>query len=244
MNIIDYILIGIVFVCALIGFATGMLRQLCGLFRIIFSLFVGYLFYKKTGNLLLLPVVVIATGIIFSVIVYIIRKVHRGWQKEKPKTSLFSRVGGGLTGGFKGMALACIALICMYLFTGVFIGINPAISEYVENSYFHSCLKQRNLLPATGVLRNIYFAGKLLNEDLIVELSENSEIISRLRKNPSIRAILKDEKLQQSIQNKDYKELFSNPKFLKLFKDKDFLNQIYSIDYEDIYNKQKLGREK
>lgn len=240
MNIIDYILIGIVFLYALIGFASGMLRQVCGLLCIILSLFAGYLFYKKTGYLLLLPVSIIAAAIICNIVMYIcvIKRVRPGSRKEKPKISLSSRIGGVLIGGFKGTALALMVLICSYLFMGIFIRASPAISGQLEGSFFYSYLEQRNLLPGIRVAKNVYFASKLLSENLTVDLPENDEIIRKLKKNPSYRAVLKDRELQQSIQNKDYKRVLSDPEFLKLLKDKDFLNQIYSIDYEDIYKKQ------
>lgn len=238
MNLIDYISLGIVFLSALFGFAVGMIRQLLGLLGIAFSLIIGVLFYRKTGNLLLLPVVIITAGIIFKVIIHVIKKMCSDPGSEKPKISLPSRIGGGLIGSFKGAVLVFITLLCINLFMGISGRENTAISKRIAGSFFYSCVNENNLLLDIKVTRNIYFASKLVKENQTIVLPENDEGIRKLKENPSFKAIANDNDLQESIQNKDYRKVLSNPNIRKLLNDKELLKQIYSIDYEAIYNQQ------
>lgn len=223
MNALDWILVGIVFVYAVIGFATGMLSQVCGLLGIILSLFLGYIFYAKTGNLLLLPVVIIGTAVAFKILLYLIRLVYFSVRKAKPTRSFLSRMAGGIIASCKGLAFAYIGLICLYLLATIFTATNPAIIGYAEGSLIYSYCVRHNLLPGTKIIERISKA------------TSNQEVFSNLKNNPSFRAILDDTQLQQYLRNKDYKKVFQDPEFRNLLKDKDFLRRIYSIDYEDAY---------
>jgi uncharacterized membrane protein required for colicin V production len=243
MNVVDYILIGIVLLYALFGFVSGLLTQICGLLSIIFSLSVGYLFYEWTGNLLFSSLILIAALIGFRILIHIIKRIYFGLRKKRPKLSFNSRILGGLIGSFKGGACASMALIFVYLFSGILGKVAPAITEHLEKSLFYSHLRQLKLLSSVGTFKNIYFASKLLGEDLDIKLSDNYPVLDELRNNPSFRAILEDEELLQSIQDKDYKKVLSHPKFLNLLNDKDFLRIISSIDYETIYEEQKESQE-
>jgi len=98
MNIFDYILIGIVSLFALIGFAAGTLSQFLGILVIIISLSLGYLFFEKTGNLLLLPLVLFLSAIASKVVMYVLKRIYFSKQETKPKLSFSSRVLGGLIG--------------------------------------------------------------------------------------------------------------------------------------------------
>ena len=241
MNIIDYMLIGIVFLYALMGFASGTLAQLCSLANIILSLLAGYLFYAKTGNLFLVPIIIFAVAVVIKIIIYNIRKVFFKPEEGKKELSFSSRTGGASIASLKGIVAAYILLICIYLSSGILAKFSPAIEEHLQNSLFYSRVKEHELLPRKRTAKNIYFAGKLVGENLMEKLSGNEEIIRKLEENPSFDAVLKDEKLQEDIQKKDYRKIVSHPKFLNLLKDKDFLDQIQSIDFEDIY-KQETGQ--
>ena len=243
MNIIDCILVGAVFLFALVGFAAGMLKQFLGILGIIVSLFAGYLFYKNTGNLLLVAVVIAVAGLIFKIAIYVIKKIYFNLRKEKERISLYSRMGGMLIGGFKGAAYVFIVLICIYSFEGIVGAASPDIARYFEDSFFYSYLKQGNLLSGAPLLKKIHFASKLISKKAAGNLLENDAAIYKLRQNPSVKAVLEDKELQQSMQNKDYGRILSNPKFIELLRDKEFLNQIASVDYENIYKQQKGGKE-
>ncbi len=239
MNIIDYIFVGAVFFFAVVGFAAGVLRQFLGVLGVIVSLFVGYLFYKNTGNLLFVTVVIVAAGVIFKIIVYAIRKIYFILRKEKEKISFCSRMGGLLIGGFKGAVYVFIVLVCVYLFEGIVRTANPGIAGHFEDSLFYSYFKQSNLLSNVGPLRKIHFACKLISKKSVGNLLANDAAIYKLRQNPSVKAVLEDKELQQDMQNKDYRRILSNSKFIELLRDKEFLNLISSVDYEDIYKQQK-----
>ena len=238
MNIIDYVLIGIVFLYALIGFATGTLAQFCGLLGILVSLSAGYLFYKNTGNLFILPLVFIAASIIFKIVLYIIKKIYFSFQGKKPVISKPSRIFGSVIGLSKGTAFSFVILVFAYALSGLVAKISPKTEGYLDKSFFYSYIKQNDLLPGLKMVKNIHFANKLLTENANLRSPETVEIIRNLQENPSFKTLLSDNQLQESLKNKNYKELLSNPKFQELLKDRELLKQIYSIDYESIYNKQ------
>ncbi len=239
MNIIDYILTGIVFLYALFGFAIGIIKQLFGLLSIAFSLLAGALFYIKTGNFLLLPVVIIAAGITFKVAIYVIKKMCFDPESEKPKISLPSRIGGGLIGGFKGAVFVFIILLCLNLSMGFSGPRSTAIYKRIKRSFFYSCISENNLLLNIKITRNIHFASKLLKENQTIILPDDDEGIRKLKENPLFKAVANDKDLQESIQNKDYKKILFNSNVRKLLNDKDFIKQMCAIDYEAIYNQQK-----
>ena len=238
MNVVDYILIGVVSFYTLFGFIMGLMEQLLGLLGVMFSLLAGYLFYQKTGNFFLSPIVVIIVGIIFKIIVSLIKKMCSESKSEKSGISFTSRIGGGLIGAFKGAVSVFIALLCISLFLGIFNREGTAISEKIEGSFFYSYVNENNSFSNIEVIRNIYFAGKLLKENHTIVLQENDEVVRKLKENPSFNAIVNDPALRESIQNKDYKKVLSNANFRKLLNDKDFLKQICNIDYEAIYKEQ------
>ena len=237
MNIIDYILLGIVILYALLGLATGTLSQILSLITLAISVIAGYLYYEKYGNLLLLPVVLIVTAIVSKIFIHILRKILLSRPHDKGSISFPSRLLGSLISGFKGIIFALIILSSLHLFGGFWKKINPYLDEYLLKSFFYQKFKSAMEFTGSEVATKVHYANKILNEEVKQPSPEVEEVLSELKENPSFSALLEDKQLMNDIQNKQYKKVLTNPKFLSLLKDKDFVQKLYSIDFEELYNK-------
>ncbi|MFC1599157.1 hypothetical protein ACFL2W_00035, partial [Candidatus Omnitrophota bacterium] len=148
-----------------------------------------------------------------------------------------SRLAGALVGAAKGIFFAILVLVSLHVFAGFLKKINPSIETYLRDSYF--CVKLREGVELFGVdaVDKLYYANKLLSEDLDVKKVNDEEVLLELRENPSIKAILQDKQLMKKIQDKQYREVLTDPKFSSLLKDKEFIKMMYSIDYEALYKR-------
>ena len=237
MNIIDYILLGIVILYALLGFATGALSQVLSLLAMVISIAAGYLFYVKTGNLLLLPLVLLITAIVSKILIHILRRIFISKPHERGYIFFPSRLLGSLISGLKGVVFALIILSSLHIFGNFWKKINPYLSEYLSSSFFYNRFKSSMEFTGSEVAKKVHFANKILSEEVKEPSPEVEEALSGLKENPSFSALLEDKELLKNIQNKEYKKVLTNPRFLGLLKDKDFVQKLYSIDFEELYNK-------
>ena len=229
MNIIDYILLTVILLYVLMGFARGVLAQLLGFAGLGFALFCGYLFHQTSGNLFLMSAVIIVAGIIFKIVVYIIKKVFFKLRKVKPRLTFISRITAGALSGLWAMALVFVILLGVYASSGVLFLASPAAGNYFNNSFLYSYLERNNIFSNITMARRINFSGRLLYTGLKGNTLYRQELISRLQEIPSFRAALKDKELVQNIRDKNYKKVLSNPKFLKLLQDKGLFDQLLCI---------------
>jgi len=237
MNVLDYVLIGVVSFHAFIGFAAGTLSQFLGILVILFSIAAGYLFYDKTGDLLLLPLVLLGAAVVAKISIYILKKLFLGIKSGKRGVSFGSRIIGALIGVTKGAFFTIILILCLHSFSGFLKKINPAVEIYLANSYLCGKLREGVEFLGIDLVNKIDFAQKILNEDIEGKKIENEEILVELKENTSFKAVLEDEELLKKIRNEQYREVLTDPKFTKLLKDKEFIKKIYNIDYEAIYNR-------
>jgi len=226
MNIIDYILLTIILLYVLLGFARGILVQLLGFVELGFALFCGYLFHQRSGNLFLMSAVIICAGIIFKIAVYFIKKIFFKLRKVKPRLTFISRITAAALGGLWAMALVFVILLGVYASSGVLFLASPAARNYFNNSFLYSYLERSNIFSNITMVRRINLAGRLLYTGLKGNTLHRQEIISKLQEIPSFRAALEDKEFVQSIRNKNYEKVLSNPKFLKLLQNKELLDQL------------------
>jgi uncharacterized membrane protein required for colicin V production len=242
MNVIDYILIIIVFLYTVSGIAKGLRKQLYSLLSMLLGVIVGYLFYKRTMNVFSFFVVFIIAKLVFSIIFYGLDKFYFRSRKELPKVSAAQRLGGGLIGGFKGVVTAVVLLLCLHIAVSFLGSSNSAFVEYIDGSFFYRFFMDSPMLPNVSVANNLYYAGKLLNEHSKRDSFVNDDVMQRLQNNSSFQSVLQDKDLLEHLQQKDYTAVLSDPKFHNLLKDKEFLHLISALDFEKIYNTK--GRQK
>ena len=228
-NVIDYIFIGAVIVYMLFGFLSGLGMQILGWVELAVAALAGYLFYRINGNILLLPLIVIASGILFAVIIKIIRTLYLNFSGRERRILLSSRVLGALVGGLRGVVIGGFYLVSIYVFSIVFLNNSLFTNKFVKPSFFCSFIHRHNLIGSLRFVEAFNKNGGIFKRDKNGNITVNKEITERLQKVPSFKALLKDKDIMNSIKNKDYKKLLSNPKFIRLFKDKEFLKQLKSI---------------
>ncbi len=238
MNVIDYLLIGIICVFTLVGFLTGILGQILDIVGMGLSLYGGYLFYLKGGSLFYVPLVIIAIAIIFKIIIKVVKSVYFTSPSDSPRISLLSRMGGGVVGALKGVIFSLFIFIGIYFFSFTLLDKSTYLSISLRESFYYSFIKENNLLPGIGIIETADDANIILDTYSKNKLSLAKETLEELRDNPSFQEILKDKRLLESIRNRDYKALLSNPKFLNLLKDQDFLNKLSEIVSEQFKFKQ------
>ena len=238
MNVIDYLLTGIICVYTLLGFLTGLLGQILGIVGITLSLYGGYLFYLRGGNLFYVPLVIIAIAVVFKVIIKVVKSVYLISPSDNPRISLLSRVGGGVVGVLKGFIFSLVILISLHFLSFTILDKNTYLSRSLQESLFYSFLKENNLLPGIGIIRTEDDANIILDTYSRNKPSLTEETLEELRDNPSFQEILKDRNLLESIRNRDYKAVLSSPRFLNLLKDEDFLNKLSEIISEQLRLKQ------
>jgi len=229
-NIIDYIFIGIVFVYGIIGLLSGFLTQVLSWVELAAVAFVGYLFYKVNGNLLILPLVIIAAAVLFMIIARVIKSLYLGPRGEGKKIPSYSRIFGAVAGGLRGIVVGGFCLTSVYMLSVALLNSSAFTNNFIRHSFFCSFIRDHdltgnlNIIEALARNNNIFATDKNSN-NLVV----NKEIIDKLQDIPSFKALLEDKSVINSIKNKDYNKLLSNPKFIKLISDKEFVTQMKSV---------------
>ncbi len=202
-----------------------------------FSVFLTYVCYKRGVNVFLLPLVFIAVALVFNFCARLLIRLFSHPADDRHGVSSFSRLIGGLIGGLKGLALAVSLLFCIQLLAGPLNRIYPAVGAYLEGSALNSYFKQIIRSSDVNAAKAVYYAGELLKREPKKSFLPD-ETVRNLQSNSSLKAVIEDEDLMQSLKGGDYKKIFSSQKFLNLLKDKEFLGRIASIDFEAIYEQQ------
>jgi len=239
MDIIDWFLVGVVLIFALLGYASGALRQILKLLGLALSIFVGFLVYITFENLLLVPVAVILTSIAFSITVYIVKKIFPPRPDWIPEYSVSSRITGALIAGLKGTAIVFIFLASLHLSLGFLNRMTPVISDNLEKSLFYNQFKKFSSLSSNKAIRNIYYIGEMTKKGQKTAVGNYTNVLKDLRNNPKLKSILRDSELMKKIQSQDFKGVLSDKKFLELLNDKEFLHHMHNIDLESVYNNTK-----
>src|SRR3989338_5373692 len=112
MNELDIMLIVAVAVSSLMGYFKGLIKEAMGVFGVIVSVVVTYIYFKKGGSLLSLSLIFILTNLGFIAAFWALKKFV--WKSEV-ELSLTHRLGGGGVGFVKGMGSGLIALASLAL---------------------------------------------------------------------------------------------------------------------------------
>lgn len=228
-NVIDYIFIGIIIIYGLIGFLSGLLIQVLGWIELAAVILAGYLFYKINGNLLLLPLFVIATAVAFMIIVRLIKSLYLGPRDGGRKLLPYSRVLGAVLGGLRGAVVGGFYLVSVYMLSVAILNNSPFTNNFIKHSFFCSFIRHHDLTGNINIMEALGGNNNIFTTDKDNNLLVNKNIIEKLQNNPSFKALLEDKDIINSIKNRDYKRLFSNSKFIKLMSDKEFLSQMKSV---------------
>ncbi len=223
MNTLDYILGGIVFFCLFLGVLSGILKQILGILCWGLSFYGGYLFYEKGGSLFYVPLVIIGIAIVFKITTKVIKSIFFPYKERR--ISFCSRLGGAFIGGLKGVCFVFLLLIIIHFFSHTLLSNNDYLRNYLGGSFFYSFLKNNNLL-GISIIGGEKDGSIISDKNFQNKLFQDEEFLNILRNNPSLKEILEDEELVESIRKKDYKVLLSNPKFFNLFRDKKFLDKL------------------
>lgn len=222
MNILDAGLSGIIGLQAIIGFFKGFLNKTVEIGIFLASAAVAYLYYKKWGGLLTITLVFLLAQSVLHTVFWLVRKHVL---KEKAKPTPYLRLGGGIIGACEGAVLALGACFFLHFLNGILGSANTALTRTLETSFFYSRYRAMGVSRAVPGLQEAYQIGEALKAgEGHIRLDE--ETVNKLRENQSIQAILNDEKLVESITQKDYTKILSNPKFVTLLNDKELLKQL------------------
>jgi len=229
MNKLDVILIAIVVIYFLAGYLRGFLRQVLGIASFVISIAIAFVYYKSGGGLLKVTFVFIVTNFALGVVFWVWRKFLR---KEGYRFSFFSRVAGGIIGSLNGIIIALVILVFLHILNGVIQASNPAIAQLLENSFFYSRYKEISRASKIPGAKEAYRIGELLKGKqggVVLDPQTASEFYE----NASIKALLKDQQLLESIQQRDFGKIISNPKFIKILNDKELLKQLMKVRLQE-----------
>ena len=222
MNELDIMLIAAVVVSSLMGYFKGLIKEAMGVFGVIVSVVVTYIYFNKGGSVLSLSLIFILTNLGFITAFWALKKFV--WQSEL-KLSSFQRLGGVAIGFVKGMVSVLIVLASLALFAGIIKVTRPDINKYVETSVLYKRYQEIN---------------RAFNRAGVKDTAESfksspgpgglpKEVVKEFIKIGSVKAILEDKQLIEDLNQEDYAKVIGNPKFLKLLNDTEFLKQVVAL---------------
>jgi len=232
MNILDTVLAGILAFNLTIGFLKGFLQKAFGVLSFAIGVVAAYAYYKNGGTLFKVMLVFILANLVLRVLFWVLKKMLRG-NIEGP--SFFSRVGGGIIGGAEGALCVLAVLVLLHFLNGMAGAAHPGIPRVLENSLFYSRYKEFSKSSNIPGVKETFAMGESLKGKQ-KKLVLDPAAAGKLRDNPSIKAILEDKQLLESIQKKDFAKIISNPKFIKLLSDKELLKQLGTPGLYQIQN--------
>ncbi len=214
------------------GFLSGVLVQLYNLIGMTIIVGVSYLCYRVTGNIPMSGGVIFLGWVVFECIKYLVRKFKR--TEADTNLHLLSRIGGAFISGFMGLIFGGAVLSALYISEGFIVRIIPSGEIILKGSVFYSVFSRStyvNSLPLVKSMRNLnnLMSGNLDEDDK----EEVESVIARLKEIPSVKAVMEDEQLRDSIRCGDYYKVFSNPNFQRLMRDKQFLEEFTSLLGDD-----------
>jgi len=218
-----------VLVYGLIGFLNGFLIQILGWVELVAVALTGYLFYKVNGNLLILPLVVIAAAVLFMIIARVVKSLYFSPSDEGRKISSYSRTLGAVAGGLRGALVGVFYLVSVYMLSVMFFNNSAFTNNFIKHSFFCSLIHDHNSIGNLNIVEDLSENNGILNTDKNNNLMVNREIVDKLQNIPAFKALLEDKDIINSIKRKDYNKLLFNPKFIRLFNDKEFVRQMKSI---------------
>jgi len=228
-NIIDYIFIGMILVYGLIGFLSGLLTQILGWVELVAVALTGYLFYKVNGNLLILPLVVIAAAVLFMIIARVVKSLYFSPSDEGRKISSYSRTLGAVAGGLRGVLVGGFYLVSVYMLSVMLLNNSAFTNNFIKHSFFCSLIHDHDLIGSLNIVEALAKNKDIFTTDKNNNIMVNKNIIEKLQNNPSFKALLEDKDIINSIKTKNYNKLLFNPKFIKLISDKEFVRQMKSV---------------
>lgn len=219
MNELDAVLTGVVIISSIIGYYKGFIKEALGIVSVIISALATYIYFKNGGSLLSLSLVFMFTNLGLTVAFRVMRMpVKQG----DTKPSIFYRLGGGAIGFFKGVVFVLIVLAALRFFGGMINTDVGDINKYTKASVLYG--RYQEILNGPRVQET---AESLKEKQGPLTLPP--EAVNKLTENNSVRAILEDQQLKESIRRKDFSKILSNPKFLNLLNDKEFLKQVVAL---------------
>ena len=214
MNELDIMLIAVLVVSSLMGYFKGFIKEARGVVSIIISAVVTYIYFKRGGSLLSLSLIFILTNLGLAVAFWALKKFV--WQSGH-ELALSYRMGGVAIGLLRGMASVWLVLASLGLFSGILKVTRPDINEYLETSALYARYRGINPAPAKS-LKDKPAPGGL-----------PKEVVKEFIKIGSVKAILEDKQLIESLNQEDYVKVMGNPKFLNLLNGREFLKQLVAL---------------
>jgi uncharacterized membrane protein required for colicin V production len=229
MNILDAFLSGIIGLQVIVGFVKGFLNKAVEMGILLASAAAAYLYYKKGGSLLKITLVFVLAQLLLHMVFWLVRKFVL---KDKAKPSLYLRVGGGIIGACEGVVLVLVALVFLHFSSGILGSANTVLTRTLETSLFYTRFRAISRQSAVPGVQEAYKIVEALNAgDGKIKLDEKT--VNKLRENHSIQAILGDEKLLESIRQRNYTKILSNPKFVALLNDRELLKQLAAMGLKE-----------
>ena len=191
MNRFDAVLIGVVAVSAIIGYSKGFVKEAFGIASVIISALAAYIYFKSGGSLLFLFQVFILVNIGLHVAFWVVKRLLK---QGDAKLSLSCRIGGGVIGFFKGAVFVLIALAALRFFGAMITTAAYDINKYTQTSVLYKISRVFNWPRVQETVESL--------KEKQGSLTLPPEAVNALIKNDSVRAILEDEQLKESIRQK------------------------------------------
>ncbi len=219
MNIIDAIAAGIVGFYFVTGYVSGLLKKVLGIMSFVISAVAAYIYYNKGAGLLNVIALFLLTNLVLIIVVGLWMRLKR---KDGAILSFSSRAAGGIVGSIEGAAYVLVMLTTINYFNGIISVTNPVIAANLESSFLYSRYRKISMGPNAQI-------GKEKQETIVFD----PQTVDKLRENPSLKAMLDDKQLLESINQKDYGRVISCPAFLKVINDRELLKELIKVMPKD-----------
>jgi len=226
MNVIDVIGVGIIGINFLIGFLKGFLRKALGVLSFVIGAAVAYGFYKNGSGLLRVSLIFIFINLGLQVAFWVFRKVR----KKAVKPSLSSRLGGGIIGIFEGALYVLVIVVSLRFVNGIFGAAIPAVRQSLEGSFFYSRYQDVSTASRPPAVKETHRVELVLGGGQ-KQVVLDPEAVRALEDNASIKAMLADDQLVESIRKKEYIKILSDPKFLSALNDRELLKNLIALGF-------------
>lgn len=225
MNILDILAVVIVGIWFFIGFVKGFVSKIAELVIFLIGTVAAYVYYRNGGGLLGVTLAFAVTTIALHLVTWGIMEMVL---KSKMPVPFASRCAGGAIGGVEGAIVVLLMLAFLHLASGSVGAANPFIAKTLDTSFVYARYKAMSMASPIPAVKRVYRIGEMLKAGG-GRITLDEQAVSALRENASIKALLTDTQLIESINQRDYGKIISNPSFLSVLNDTKLLKQIVAM---------------
>ncbi len=210
LPIADYIILGLLVIFFIMGWQKGLLRTLLGPISLIVGSIVGYIYYQKTGNLVI--------SLLISIVGPFIMNIACGLLINAAKKSQANQEDAPILGRFLGGILSLLWSGSILILTILLIGLIPGKTPWLEkiqkaintsHTYTFIYEKFKEKIPSVENIKNLNTA--IQDPERIKDL-QSTEEFQTVFNSDVIKQLYSDEETAKQLQEKDMGKLLTNPK--------------------------------